>query len=173
MKKNLISVLILALLVVNLVLTGILTITILPQTKKSNELITAVCSAIKLELSEGDQQGVNSIPMSQIETYAVPDAMTINLKAEPGDGGTYFVKLSVSVSMDKKHDDYKEYGEEISTRESIIKDTINTVISQYTVTEFDADRQAVKDDILDELQRQFGSDFIIAVNFSEVTVMEQ
>ncbi|MDE7063185.1 MAG: flagellar basal body-associated FliL family protein, partial [Lachnospiraceae bacterium] len=115
----------------------------------------------------------NSIPMSQIETYAVPDAMTINLKAEPGDGGTYFVKLSVSVSMDKKHDDYKEYGEEISTRESIIKDTINTVISQYTVTEFDADRQAVKDDILDELQRQFGSDFIIAVNFSEVTVMEQ
>lgn len=173
MKKNLISVLILALLVVNLVLTGILTITILPQTKKSNELITAICSAINLELSSGEQEGVNSIPMSQIETYSVPDAMTINLKAEPGSSDTYFVKLSVSVSMDSEHDDYKEYGEEISTRESIIKDTINTVISQYTVTEFEADRQAVKDDILDELQRQFGSDFIIAVNFSEVTVMAQ
>lgn len=39
MKKNLMSVLILALVLVNLILTGILTITILPQTKKSNELV--------------------------------------------------------------------------------------------------------------------------------------
>ena len=37
--------------------------------------------------------------------------------------------------------------------------------------EFNADRQAVKDAILAELQKQFGSDFIIAVNFSEVTVV--
>ena len=34
MKKNLMSVLILALVLVNLILTGILTITILPQTKE-------------------------------------------------------------------------------------------------------------------------------------------
>ena len=34
-----------------------------------------------------------------------------------------------------------------------------------------AHRQAVKDAILAELQKQFGSDFIIAVNFSEVTVV--
>lgn len=39
MKKNLISVMILALVLVNLVLTAILTFTIVPQTKKSNELI--------------------------------------------------------------------------------------------------------------------------------------
>ena len=41
----------------------------------------------------------------------------------------------------------------------------------YTMDEFNADRQAVKDAILAELQKQFGSDFIIAVNFSEVTVV--
>lgn len=173
MKKNLISVLILALLVVNLILTGILMITILPQTKKSNELINAVCSAINLELSNGDEKGVNSIPMSQVATYTVPDSMTINLKPMEGDTASYFVKLSVSISMDKEHEDYKDYGESMSDRETIVKDTINTVISGHTVAEFEADRQGVKDEILDELQRQFGSDFIIAVNFSEVTVMAQ
>lgn len=173
MKKNLISVLILALLVVNLVLTGILTITILPQTKKSNELINTVCSAINLEVSSEASEGINSIPMSQVATYTIPDPMTINLKSVEGDPDSYFVKLSVSISMDKEHEDYKDYEETMADRETILKDTINTVISGYTAAEFEADRQGVKDEILEELQKQFGSDFIIAVNFSEVTVMAQ
>ena len=46
MKKNLMSVLILALVLVNLILTGILTITILPQTKKSNELMAHAYSKL-------------------------------------------------------------------------------------------------------------------------------
>ena len=80
MKKNLMSVLILALVLVNLILTGILTITILPQTKKSNELVNKVCSAIDLELESGDGTESASIPMDQVETYKIEDAMTINLK---------------------------------------------------------------------------------------------
>mgnify|MGYP001100608253 CR=1 FL=1 len=52
MKKNLMSVLILALVLVNLILTGILTITILPQTKKSNELVQLIWSwRVGMELS--------------------------------------------------------------------------------------------------------------------------
>ena len=71
MKKNLMSVLILALVLVNLILTGILTITILPQTKKSNELVNKVCSAIDLELESGDGTESASIPMDQVETYKI------------------------------------------------------------------------------------------------------
>ena len=40
-------------------------------------------------------------------------------------------------------------------RETILKDTINSVINTYTMDEFNADRQAVKDAILAELQKQF------------------
>ena len=39
MKKNLITVIILALVLANLILTAILVFTIIPQTKKSNQLI--------------------------------------------------------------------------------------------------------------------------------------
>ena len=92
MKKNLMSVLILALVLVNLILTGILTITILPQTKKSNELVNKVCSAIDLELESGDGTESASIPMDQVETYKIEDAMTINLKTG-ADGETHYVKL--------------------------------------------------------------------------------
>lgn len=170
MKKNLMSVLILALVLVNLILTGILTITILPQTKKSNELVNKVCSAIDLELESGDGTESASIPMDQVETYKIEDVMTINLKTG-ADGETHYVKLTASISMDSKNDGYKTYGEDMADRETILKDTINSVINTYTMDEFNADRQAVKDAILAELQKQFGSDFIIAVNFSEVTVV--
>ena len=91
MKKNLMSVLILALVLVNLILTGILTITILPQTKKSNELVNKVCSAIDLELESGDGTESASIPMDQIVTYKIEDAMTINLKTG-ADGETRLCK---------------------------------------------------------------------------------
>lgn len=49
MKKNLITVIILALVLANLILTAILVFTIIPQTKKSNQLIDQVCSAINLK----------------------------------------------------------------------------------------------------------------------------
>lgn len=48
MKKNLISVLILALCFANLVLTALLIFTIIPETKKANNLIDQVCQAISL-----------------------------------------------------------------------------------------------------------------------------
>lgn len=62
MKKNLITVITLALVVVNLVLTVILTITILPETQKANELITKVCSAIDLDLESGSATSNANIP---------------------------------------------------------------------------------------------------------------
>ena len=48
MKKNLMTVIILALVLVNLVLTAILAFTIIPQTRKSNQLIDKIASAIDL-----------------------------------------------------------------------------------------------------------------------------
>ena len=103
MKKNLMSVLILALVVVNLVLTAILTITVLPQAKKSNELIDKVCSAINLELQSGELKDKSSVPIEQLDMYDLPDSLTINLKNSE-DGSAHFAIVNVSVYMDKEND---------------------------------------------------------------------
>ncbi len=71
MKKNLITVMVLALVLVNLVLTALLTITIVPQTKKANELITQVCSAINLELQSGSvTSDASAVPIDKLATYS-------------------------------------------------------------------------------------------------------
>lgn len=61
MKKNLISVVILALVFANFVLTALLMFSVLPETKKANTLIEKVCSAIDLDLNSGAATGTSNI----------------------------------------------------------------------------------------------------------------
>ncbi len=164
MKKNLITVITLALVVVNLVLTVILTITILPETKKANELITKVCSAIDLDLESGSATSNANIPIDQIDVYNIEDQQTINLKSS-GDGKDHFAMITVSISMDKKNKDYKELQPEVENKVELIKGEINNIVSQYTMEEIKDNQSAVQNEILKDLQKMFGSDFIVAVGF--------
>lgn len=164
MKKNLITVITLALVVVNLVLTVILTITILPETQKANELITKVCSAIDLDLESGSASSNANIPIDQIEVYNIDDEQTINLKQD-GDGKDHFAMLTVSISMDTKNSDYKDLKPQVEEKVNLIKGDINNIVSQYTIDEIKNNQSAVQDEILKDLQKMFGSDFIVAVGF--------
>ncbi len=164
MKKNLITVITLALVVVNLVLTVILTITILPETKKANELITKVCSAIDLDLESGSATSSANIPIDQIDVYDIEDQQTINLKSS-GDGKEHFAMITVSISMDKKNKDYKDLQPEVENKVELIKGEINNIVSQYTIDEIKNNQSAVQNEILKDLQKMFGSDFIVAVGF--------
>ncbi len=164
MKKNLITVITLALVVVNLVLTVILTITILPETKKANELITKVCSAIDLDLESGSATSNANIPIDQIDVYNIEDQQTINLKSS-GDGKDHFAMITVSISMDKKNKDYKDLQPEVENKVELIKGEINNIVSQYTIDEIKDNQSAVQNEILKDLQKMFGSDFIVAVGF--------
>ena len=164
MKKNLITVITLALVVVNLVLTVILTITILPETQKANELITKVCSAIDLDLESGSATSHANIPIDQIEVYNLDDEQTINLKQD-GDGKDHFAMITVSISMDTKNSDYKDLKPQVEEKVNLIKGDINNIVSQYTIDEIKNNQSAVQDEILKDLQKMFGSDFIVAVGF--------
>ena len=164
MNKNLITVITLALVVVNLVLTVILTITILPETQKANELITKVCSAIDLDLESGSATSNANIPIDQIEVYNIDDEQTINLKQD-GDGKDHFAMITVSISMDTKNSDYKDLKPQVEEKVNLIKGDINNIVSQYTIDEIKNNQSAVQDEILKDLQKMFGSDFIVAVGF--------
>lgn len=174
MKKNLMSVIILALVFANFVLTALLIFTVLPETKKANQMIDAVCSAIKLDLNSGAGTGLSDIPVDQTEEFKVNggEAMTINF-ANGSDGKKHYAVIGITLLMNKKSDGYKKYGADsakgLTDRESVIKNDINQVIRSYTLEEFDKDETAVQKEILTDLQDMFGADFIVGVNFTSVT----
>ena len=167
MKKNLMTVIILALVFANFILTGLLMFTIYPQTKKANELITRVCEAIDLELNSGAATGLSNLPITQIETYdvAAGETLTINLKS-----GGYAV-VSVAISVNNESEVYqKSTTETLSTKESIIKDCVIETIGNYTKDELNASKDAVKSELLKTLQKTFGADFVVGISFPKFTL---
>lgn len=170
MKRNLISVVILTLTVANLALTALLLFTILPETKKANELISKICTAIDLDLNSGASTGISNVPIDQIETYAIigdkgESTMTIGLKSD--DGKNHYAIIAISLVLNTESDNYTKYSPEVLTsKQDIIKNNIVHIVSGYTKTEFDADTEAVKEAILVDMQGMFGPDYIVGVTFS-------
>lgn len=168
MKKNLISVLILALVFANFVLTALLIFTIIPETKKANNLIDQVCQAIALDLNSGSATSSSSLPQDQIEDYPLSsDGDTITFNFAPSqDGSTHYLVCGISLSLNNKSDGYKTYGADLSAKKNIILDDITNIIGDYTMEEYNSDKDAVKDKILKSLQKKFGADYIVGVNFA-------
>ena len=166
MKKNLMSVIILALVLADLVLTAILAFTIIPQTKKSNALIDQICAAINIELEGGYNMDGSAIPIEAKEPYDIAENFTVNLA-----DGNYAV-FSVGLIMNTESEGYKTYAgaEGLASKETIIRGEINSIVAGYTIDQFNADgNKAVKADILKAMQEMFGSkDFIVEVSFSSV-----
>ena len=164
MKKNLISVLILALCFANLVLTALLIFTIIPETKKANNLIDQVCQAISLDLNSATTD--SQLPQDQIVDYALTadgDTLTFNF-APSEDGNTHYLVCGISLSLNKKSDGYKTYGEDLSAKKNVILADITDIIGDYTMEQYNTDKSTVNDKILKTLQKKFGADYIVDVN---------
>lgn len=163
MKKNILSVLILALLVVNIALTGIMMFGVMSTNKKTAALIDNIATVMNLEwTTPGEEQEVQ-ISLADTATHDVTGELTIPLSG--GEKQTY-IMFSVSLLMNTKGDGYKDYGETIGERESLIKDAITSVVSKYTEAECRNDFDAIKQEMLESIQKLFQSDFIykIAIN---------
>lgn len=167
MKKNLFTILILALLVVNIVLTSIMMFSVMSTNKKTAELVTNIATAMKLELTvPGEEEPEEIVSLADTEVYNFSSSMTIPLKTE-NDKQSY-IMFDVALSMNMKHDDFKTYSETIADRETLIEDVITSVVGKHTESECRGDFEAVKAEILQAVQDLFQSDFIYSVAISDI-----
>lgn len=176
MKKNLISIVILALLIVNIALTAIMMFSVVGTSRKTAALVDNIATALNLELAakgEDEESEKVVVPMSDIEPYTISEKMTIPLKVEynaEGEEEMHYFIANVTLSMNTKDKGYKKYGAEIESRESLIKGEITDVISRHTVDEARNDQDQIKDEILVKIQEMFESEFIFNVTFSDTMI---
>ena len=168
MKKNLISILILALLVVNVVLTAIMMFSVTGSAKKTAALVTDISTALNLELTKDESSGeANEIHTTDLVSIDIPDTLTIPLK--PGeDGKAHYCLLGVSFFLNSKSDDYEELAPVFQGNASLNKSVVFSVVGEYTIEEAQADKNAIKDAILKAIQAEYNSDFIVRVEFSNI-----
>ncbi len=168
MKKNLISIIILALLIVNIVLTAVMMFSVTGTARKTSALVDNITTALNLELTASGEMEGNAVPMSDIATYDIAE-MTIELQHDE-DGEQHYFVGSITLSMNTKDKDYKTYGEEMESRESLIKSEITDVISKYTAEDARNNQDTIKSEILERIQTMFDSEFVFSVAFSDIMI---
>lgn len=177
MKKNLMSVLILALLVVNIVLTSIMMVNVISTNSKTAELVNSIMTALHLELYEpGDT--ANEVSLADTDTYDLEEMMfplaastVVNADGSVSvDTKQSYIIFTLSLLQDTTNKDYKKMGgeENLAAQTSLIKDTVNQVVGNHTLEDFQTDFDGIREEILSEIQKLFGSDFIYKIAISGV-----
>lgn len=142
MKKNIFSVIITALTVINVVLTAIMFFVMLPAFQKTNNLMSQVASVLNLELdADGDADSDEEYALKDLESVSVPfeDQQTLNLKIG-SDGQPHYAMLNgYTLSVYKKADDYKDVSKILTNNQAEITDIIRSVIQSHTSEDLSQD----------------------------------
>lgn len=173
MKKNLISIIILALGLINFLLTAIIMFAVVPTTIKTNNLIAKVASSIDLELQTPVKNAEsNSVDIADIAAYDIPDDITINLASSPDDTANHYALISASLSLNSKSKDYGTLEPKLEANVNAVKEIISDTFSEYTAAQVkdSTSKDKIKAEILKKLQDKFQSDFIVDISFGKLVV---
>lgn len=168
MKKNLLSVLILVLMIVNIVLSAIMMTNVISTNKKTAALMDSIGAAMNLELYT---PGVGpDVSLADTDTH-VMDTMTIALAFSNGgtDKKQIYLVFDISLLLNKTHEDYANYSGKMGDYNSMIKDTVDKVVSRYTEEECRASFTTdIRNEVLTAIQDLFQSKFIYGITLSNI-----
>ena len=167
MKKNLITVIILALCVVNLILNVLIVFVCMPSAKKTNNLISEIASVLNLEL-EGDEE-TPAVALENMATYSV-EAQVVNLK-DDGSGENHYVQVGLTLEMDKSSKDYDSLNTVLTESGGAVFDEARNVIQNYTYAEVTDEKtqDEINQKILENVQKKYATQCIYNVSFSKYT----
>ncbi len=177
MKKNLLSIIILALLIVNIAMTGFMLLSVMTTNSQTAALISDIAAALELEANGGNTGGFSgsasgNVAATDVATFGFTgdDTLTINLKTSE-DGKAHYMVAGVVFSMNKTSPDYATLGteEQLASMKELVRSKVTTTLSAYTMEELQGGAiETAKETILEQVQELFGSNFIYDVSFSSV-----
>lgn len=167
MKKNMLTIIILAISLLNMVLSAVIVFTVVPSSQKTSRLIDQVASAVSLELAEEGRGGEN-VSVEDTEVYTISKELTLNLKRDTDNVEHYGMLDSVTVSMNSKAKDFKSVNANMEKSESYILDTVSEVISGYTYDSITQNREEVKAQCLETIKKHFDTECIYDISFGNL-----
>ncbi len=164
MKKNILTIVIMASTVLNLVLTIVMVFSILPAMNKTNKLVDKVASVINLEI---EPEEAADYKVEDLDTYAITfeSKQTINLRSDGGDSESHFVVIDgITVSFNKNSDDYDDISEAVKTASVYVTDCVKEAIAEKSISEVQADQNSIKELALAKIQKFYDSKCIVRIS---------
>lgn len=158
MKRNMLAIVILAATLINLTLSAVLIFTVIPKAKRTDALIEKIVAAVDLETESGIGKNYGVIAPADQEEYTFADK-NMNLKAS-GDKVS-IAQVSITITLNKKHDDYATIQPLIESKENKIVAAVSSVLSDYTSADVALYTEEINKDALAKIQEIFQSDCIM------------
>ena len=177
MKKNLLSIIILALLVVNLGMTGFMMLSVMTTNSQTAKLISDIAAALELEANGGNSGGFSGsasgvVAVTDMATWGFTGDEKLTIALKPGeDGKAHYMVVEVVFSVNKASADYATLGteENLANVKEVVKSEITNTLASYTMEELQGGMDAVaRESILENVQAMFNSNFIYDISFSSV-----
>ena len=174
MKKSMLNVITLALVLINLILTVILTFSLVSPNTRTNNLIKKVAQIIDLDsagmAANGSQTGT-SVNIDDIEYIEVTSGDSSSITVSYTDGGkTHYVVLRVTIGLNKKARDYEAKSTSINNGMKLIVSQITTEALKYSYNDVTKNKTTIENNLLTALQDQFETEAIVSVTLSEILV---
>lgn len=168
MKRNILTIVILALSIVNLVLTALIVFSVVPNVKKTNNLIDEVAEIISLDL-EAQNGNEKIITSDDLENFAMEDEIIINLKKDSESSKErYAVVSKISLTLYNGVTDYAKVKKNIEESTDSIYDTIRKGFSSYTLDDAKANEEAIKANIIQMLNDRYGDKVVQSIAFGSL-----
>ena len=163
MKRNILTVIIMAITLINTVLLAMLIFVIVPTSNKTNQLVTKVASIVDLELENPED---NEVSVADIVTQKYDEKLTIKLDSSSSE--PHYAVLYVSLSMNSKNEDYELLKDKVTENENPVLEIVNGEFAKYTIDNVQEHKEDIRQQVLTKVQELFQSDFIINVSFGNV-----
>lgn len=174
MKKSMLNVITLALVLINLVLTVLLTFSLVSTNKKTNNLITKVSEIIDLDVGgiskSGDSTSTGRVSESDIVyvdvTSGDKDSITVSYTSN---GKTHYAVLKVTLGLNSKAKDYSTKSTSINNGMKVIVNVISKEAQKYSYDSLEKNQAKFESDLLAALQDQFQTECIYSVYMTVLT----
>ncbi len=168
MKKNITTIIVLALVTLNVVLTGIIMFVMVPSLNKVNTLLTKVSNIIDLELEHPDEK-TGEVSMADREDKTIDTKIQITLMSD-NDGKTHYAAIdSITITLNKKADSYDEVSKVFDSNKTYIQDIITNIYTQYTFKKAQISGAEIKVKALEQISKHFdGADCFLNIGFGNL-----
>ncbi len=161
MKKNILTIVIMAASIINLILTAVLIFTVMPAMNKTSNLIDKVASVVDLEI-ESKNKGEELTPIKDMDTFTVTyeTNVNINLQKDAGDDTNHYAVISgIVVSFNKEEDGYSDVKALMEANSVYVEDIVKETISSYTASTIS--QPAIKEEAVKKLQERYDTKSIV------------
>lgn len=162
MKKNMLTILVIVLSIVNLTLTAYMIITVIPNAQRTDQLITKIMQIIDLELESPLPSNINTnYSIENVEKYTLEE-MTANLKTGE-DGKAHYAVINASLTINNADEDYAKLNPMVDTMKSDLSSIVIENVQKYTFDELSEPetKKEIRKQIVADVQTLFNSRFIV------------